>query len=1124
MRRSRGSRRAALTALLSLGALAAGGLRAPTPPAPAPLSPGAALERAFAPGETQVFAADLAAGRTYLLTVEQRGIHLLVDVRGPDGASLAAVDSPLDRWGSELVLVNPAASGSHRIEVRAERKGVGPGRSMIRLDEMPGATGEARLSALAAALTAMTRAGTILRRAPTGNLAEILAALEEARSRFQAAGDRTGAAEATAALAEVAHRLGRQSQAVELYRDAVARWQELGQPEHEMVAWSDLGLTLWEQSDLPAADEALARGLDLARRLALPYHEADLRHNQCLVLHARGGVRQALACYRESLALFHRLGETRDEAAALNSVGFASFSLGEPQPAEESYRQALALRRATGDRAGEVQALNNLAVLYRSLGEIDEALRAYGEAREILKTLDDRRQEAAILSNLGVAYDAIGETERARLDLTQALALRRAVEDRRGEIATLNHLGRIARKSGTAETAEEAVALHRQALAVARALADARSEEVSRSDLGLALAAAGRAAEALAETDRALALARQTGDRAGEASALGQKGEILAASGRTAEALPLFAAALPILRATGDRINEVMTLAARARALRDRGELGDLEGAAADAEAASAALEGLRRRLGNPELRAAFRGSKSAVYELRVDILMRLAAARPGQGFDRAAFAASEEARARSLLDVLAESGAALRSGVDPALAARQRDLERRLALKADRRQVLLARGKGGEAEIRALEVESEEIQAALDNVDAEIRRSNPRYAELTRPAAASPEEIQALLDSGTLLLEYALGRERSYLWAVDATALRAFVLPGRQEIERAAHAFLATLTTPASGEVRRARIGRTLSRMLLGPVTAELGERRLAIVPDGALSYLPFDVLPEPRSTGRPDPLLARHEVVELPSASVLAAERRELAQRPPARELAIVLADPVFQPGDPRVTQRGARPPAARSSAGAASGRPDGSAGTLLLPRLRFSRAEAQAIAALAPLGAVTTKLDFAADRDLVLSGRLRDFRYVHFATHGIFDTQRPELSGLALSRVDREGQPRDGFLGLRDIYDLDLAADLVVLSGCQTALGKEIRGEGLLGLTRGFLYAGAPRVIASLWWIDDRATAALMAELYRALWAEGLRPAAALRKARLTLRRQHRFRDPSYWGAFVLQGDWR
>jgi CHAT domain-containing protein/tetratricopeptide (TPR) repeat protein len=1111
MRRSRGSRRAALATVFSwvIGALAAGGGSAQTPPAPVPLSPGTALERAFGAGDTQFFDAELAAGRPYLLAVEQRGIHLVVDVRGPDGGSLATVDSPLDRWGIENVLLRPSGPGIYRVEVRAEKKGVGPGRCAIRLDETPESTtaGRERISAL----EAMTRAGTILRREPMGSLDKILTAFQEARGHFLAAGDQVGEAEALAALADVHHRLGKQRQAVDLYREAVSRWQELGRSEREMMAWNDLGLALWEMSELPAADEALARGLDLAHRLRLAFHEADLRNNQCLVLHARTGVQSALACYREALALYHQLGETRDEATALNNLGFAEFGLGEPRPAEESYGRALAIRRATGDRTGEAQALNNLAVLYRSLGEIDEALRSYGEAREILGTLDDRRQEAATLNNLGVAYSTLGEAERGRLYLTQALALRRAVEDRRGEIVTLNNLGWLERAAGAPG---KALTLHQQAVEVARATSDARNEGISRSYLGAAQAAAGRSAEALAELDRALALQRQAGDRYNEASTLRRKGESLAASGRTAEALPLFEQALLTARATGDRVNESIALYARAYALRDQGEL---DRAASDAEAAIAALESLRTRLGNPELRAAFLGSRGDVYELRVDILMRLAAARPGQGFDRAAFEASEDARARSLLDVLRESGAAIQSGVDPAFAARQRDLERRLALKADRLQSLRGRGKGDQAESKALEIETEQVRAELDNLDAEIRRKNPRYADLTHPGPASAGEIQALLDPGTLLLEYSLGRTRSYLWAVDATTLRFFVLPGREEIERAARAFHQALSTPApEGDDSRAQLGQTLSRMLLGPLAAELGnlgERRLAVVPDGALGYIPFDVLPEPGSKDRPDPLLIRHEVVELPSASVLVAERRELAQRPTARELAIVLADPVFQADDPRVEKGGEG-----SSAG--SGRSD----LLPLSRLRFSRQEAQAIASLAPPGAVTTKLDFAADRDLVLSGRLRDFRYIHFATHGVFDAERPELSGLALSGVDPAGNPREGFLRLRDIYDLDLAADLVVLSGCETALGKEIRGEGLLGLTRAFFYAGAPRVVASLWWIDDRATAALMTAFYRGMWAEGLRPAAALRKARLSLARQHRFRDPSYWGAFVLQGDWQ
>ncbi len=726
----------------------------------------------------------------------------------------------------------------------------------------------------------MTEAGSILRREPTGSLDKVRAALQKARGHFQAAGDPPGEAEAVAALAAVTHRLGKQRQAVDLYREAVSRWRELGRPEREMQAANDLGLTLWETSELPAADEALARALDLARRLGLAYPEADLRNNQCLVLHARGGVRPALACYREALALYHQLGETKDEATALNNLGFAYFGLGEPQPAEESYRQALAIRRAIGDRGGEAQTLNNLAVLYRGLGEIGEALKAYGEAREILAALDDRRQEASTLNNLGVAYSAIGEAERARLYLTQALAIRRTVEDRRGEIATLNNLGWLERRGGAAG---KAILLHRQALEVAVATHDARNEGISRSLLGEALGAAGRAAEALAELERALVLQRQTGDRSGEAVTLRRQGEAQAAAGRGAEALPLFAQVLLASRAVGDRVNEALTLSARARVLRNQG---DLDRAESDARAAIATLESLRARLGNPELRAAFLGSRGDVYELRVDILMRLAAARPGQGFDRAAFEASEDARARSLLDTLRESGAEIRSGVDPALAARQRGLERRLALKEDRLQSLLGRAKGDPAESRALEIESEQVRAELDALDTEIRRKNPRYADLTHPGAASTGEIQALLGSGTLLLEYFLGRERGYLWAVDAAGMRSFVLPGREEIERAARAFHQALSTPAAdGGAAGCKIGRTLSRMLLGPVAGELGAGNAGWRSSPTAPWA-TSLSTSCRSQGSKDPLLARHEVVELPSASVLAAERRELARRPPARE----------------------------------------------------------------------------------------------------------------------------------------------------------------------------------------------------------------------------------------------
>jgi CHAT domain-containing protein len=190
----------------------------------------------------------------------------------------------------------------------------------------------------------------------------------------------------------------------------------------------------------------------------------------------------------------------------------------------------------------------------------------------------------------------------------------------------------------------------------------------------------------------------------------------------------------------------------------------------------------------------------------------------------------------------------------------------------------------------------------------------------------------------------------------------------------------------------------------------------------------------------------------------------------------------------------------------------------------RLHFSRAEADAITRLAPEGQGLEAVDFLANRTTATSGDLGQYRIVHFATHGLINSQHPELSGIVLSLVDQKGQPQNGFLRLYEIYNLKLNADLVVLSACQTALGKEIKGEGLIGLTRGFMYAGAPRVVASLWRIDDRATAELMTRFYRGMITEGLTPAAALRAAQISMWQEKRWSAPPYWAAFTIQGEWK
>jgi len=232
-------------------------------------------------------------------------------------------------------------------------------------------------------------------------------------------------------------------------------------------------------------------------------------------------------------------------------------------------------------------------------------------------------------------------------------------------------------------------------------------------------------------------------------------------------------------------------------------------------------------------------------------------------------------------------------------------------------------------------------------------------------------------------------------------------------------------------------------------------------------------------------------------------------------------VLADPVFEASDPRVHVRMAAPtkPAAPSVGLTRAVESLGHG----LTRLPFSRAEAEAIAALVPRSSLLEATDFAASRTLVANGALGDRRIVHFATHGLLDSQHPDLSGLVLSLVDEKGAAQNGFLRMQEIYNLRLPADLVVLSACQTALGREIRGEGLVGLTRGFMYAGARAVVASLWEVDDESTAELMKRFYRAMLKEKRPPADALRGAQLELSRNPRWAAPFYWAGFVLQGEW-
>jgi CHAT domain-containing protein len=387
-------------------------------------------------------------------------------------------------------------------------------------------------------------------------------------------------------------------------------------------------------------------------------------------------------------------------------------------------------------------------------------------------------------------------------------------------------------------------------------------------------------------------------------------------------------------------------------------------------------------------------------------------------------------------------------------------------------------------------------------------------------------------VDDQTVLIEYSLGADRSHVWAVTRDLITSHELPARARIEDAAHNVYNLLTTPpgmeTSDELTSALL--ELSRMVLEPVAAELKKRRIIVVADGTLNYIPFQVLQSPTDWG--EPLVANSEVSNVPSATILGELRQESARRRHAPKMLAAFGNPVFASSYALHTGANANQQPIAAT-GLEEGRlisalrdtklngdsPDLSA----LKPLAYAKRELASLRAVASDEETFVAADFAATREHLLGTDLTQYAILHFATHGLLNAEHPESSGLVLSTVDRDGRPVDGFVGLQDVYSLRAPVDLVVLSACRTALGKDVRGEGLVGLTRGFMYAGASGVVASLWNVDDKATAELMKQFYANMLQRGMPPGTALREAQNSIRQNPRWRSPYYWAAFTLQGEY-
>jgi len=898
--------------------------------------------------------------------------------------------------------------------------------------------------------------------------------------------DRTRvAAEWAFARGEGLRRAKRPGDALPEYQQALEGWRALGDRGGEAAALYRIGWMHHDLDQYQQAEEHYRKALDIYRELGERKDEATVSNRLGRVLLVLGRLEEAEEKHRHALELFTELGGREEQASAENNLGNVYKWTGRTEEALEAYERALAIWEETGSRY-RVTAQFNIGDVYLAKDDTEVALASFERALEGAREIGLPDEEAACLFKAGEALARLGRAEDARVHLEDALEIRRDLDDRRNQAMVLTSLGTLRLETddltGAKKDLEEALQLFVE-------VKDPVGQALAHHKLGRYYFAAGDADAARHEHELALPLFVDAGDRQSAASA------------RYGIARALYATQ-------------------------------DYEGARGVLEEVLDSAESLRADTASLELRSSYIASRRHYWDLYVSSLMRLHDQAPSSHFDLLALQATERSRARGLLDLLAEAGVQIRDGAPPELLEREQRIGTELdALARDR---LRAPDESTPNTFRSnLSNREAELLLELDRTRAQIRSQSSRFEELTDPDPLNLAQIKvSLLDADTLMLVYFLDEERSFLWDVSRKQIGSHVLPARGEIEEAASDYYELLQRRSSRATEhRRQVGERLSQMLLGPVAERLGTKRLVVVADGTLHYLPFTTLPTPRAVAETDDelLIDHHEIVHLPSASVLASLRSAQERRPRARKTIAVIADPVFDPEDPRIAQGSGdtNRPTVPSDANDALDRALRDTGSGGLHRLPHSAKEAEAILALVPEKSSFRAQGFEASYSLLEGNELADYRILHFATHGLIDRKHPELSGLALSLFDQNGAPTRGFLRLHDIYNLRIGAELVVLSACETGLGQELEGEGLVGLTRGFLYAGAPRVIHSLWKVGDASAAELMKRFYTQLLQkdpeDNLAPSAALRAAQLSMRQDQDWSEPFQWAGFVFQGDW-
>lgn len=1041
------------------------------------LTPGQPVDRELSSGATHYYRITLAAGDYLRVELAERPIDIHLTITGADGLKIAESNSGYS--GLESVSLIAEAGGDFRIEARWSGKWDSTAHYQIRIAERRQAT--ARDLDHVRAERIFDAGRQLHSQGGVESYRGALGKYEEALALYKAVGDRHGEGLLLYRLGLINYLLNDRRKSLECYRQALPLLETT--TDRKAQAWTLV----------------------------------EIGTNQDFL----GEKRQALDTFDRALALLREIGERSYEAYTLSLISSVVAVIGDRRQAIAIREQALAIYKSLGDRRGEAISLNAIGNNYENMGEKQKALEYLHQALPIYRAEGNGQAEAQVAYTLGMVYDSINERERAVEFFNQALTLRNKFGHRRGPATQHNDFGNIF--LGLRDY-QQALAHYQQSLALFQEQKDFSSVARILRNIGLTYDEMGDPPKAAEYFKRALPLFRLGPDRQSHARVMANLGKALSQTGEHEEALKYLNESLAMFRKLESHFFELYTLYWIAHAERGRGALAESR---ARIEEAIEKIEQVRDTFYQPELRVAGFTKAQDFYELEIDLLARLNEKQPDKNLIAAALETSELARARTMLDLLAESRIEIRQGIGDELKRREQENQKRLSTIQS--QLIQARQqlKPDQRQVASLQEELKKTDAERNELEREIRRQHPSYAEIRYPAPLQAEAIRGLLDEQTALLEYFLGQENSFLFVVTRENVASFRLPKADEIGRLTQELREAIKTPSRREFNSfTRASHRLYQTLVAPASDALaGKKKLLIVPDGALHYLPFEALmvKAAEAGAEPDYLLKRWAVSYAPSASVLASLRRNSrgAEDNRGRQF-LAFADPVYEAGvqNDLAMKKPASNSATDNTLALATRSIFDNDARWDLTRLAQSRREVTEIARRYRPEQVALFLgQEAKEENVKTSSALANARRIHFATHGLISERRPQYSGLVLTLDD---DPReDGLLQVYEIFNLKLQADLVVLSACQTGLGQQLKGEGIIGLTRAFMYAGAPSVVVSLWRVADASTAELMVGFYQQL-DRGDDKAEALRRAKLELMRNPRYAHPYFWAPFVLAGE--